>query len=135
MLKILIADDQPLDRKTLHAMLSPHGECMVVADGAQAVAAFARALAAEVPFQVVLLDIQMPVMDGQEALLRIRQLEQERYGTDAEGNRRAFIIMQTSLDEPAHLLTAFKQGRCNSFINKPVVQESLLEQLKRHHLL
>ncbi|MBF0162601.1 MAG: response regulator [Magnetococcales bacterium] len=134
-MKILIADDHMVYREVLKTMLRPYGECVVVEDGEQAVLAFEEALQAKEPFSLVLLDIQMPHMDGQEALLQMRQMEKRVYGPTLDIKEYACIIMQTSVDDPRALITAFKKGHCNGFINKPVDKEELLDKMKRHGLI
>ena len=134
-MKILIADDHLVYREVLRTILQPYGECLLVEDGELAVQAFAEAMAAKDPFKLVLLDIQMPHLDGQEALKQIRQIEKKAYGPTLDSKEFACIIMQTSLDDPATFMTAFMKGRCNGFINKPVAKDELLEKLQQHGLI
>jgi two-component system chemotaxis response regulator CheY len=134
-MKILIADDHLVYREVLKAMLHPYGECVAVEDGEQAVQAFGEAMQAKEPFKLVLLDIQMPHMDGQEALLQIRQMEKRAYGPTLDLKEYACIIMQTSVDDPASLIAAFKKGHCNGFINKPVDKGELLAKMKKYGLV
>jgi CheY-like chemotaxis protein len=67
-LEVLAAEDHPVNRRILALLLEPLGcRLTVVENGAEAVAA-----AAERPFDVILLDMQMPVMDGLDAARAIR---------------------------------------------------------------
>jgi GAF domain-containing protein/CheY-like chemotaxis protein/CHASE1-domain containing sensor protein/HPt (histidine-containing phosphotransfer) domain-containing protein/anti-sigma regulatory factor (Ser/Thr protein kinase) len=67
-LHVLLAEDNPVNQRLMVRLLERQGHRVVVAgDGRQAVAALDRG-----PFDVVLMDLQMPEMDGFEATVRIR---------------------------------------------------------------
>ena len=75
--RILIADDNPTNLLVLNEMLAPTGAAIVGAtNGAEVVAAWQTARAEARPFDLLLLDIRMPVKDGLTALQEIRAHEQ-----------------------------------------------------------
>ncbi len=85
-LRILAAEDNPVNQLVLKTLFGQVGLSVTIAsDGAQALAAFAPGA-----WDVVLMDVQMPVMDGIEATRAIRRLEQEA------GARRTPIIALTA---------------------------------------
>jgi CheY-like chemotaxis protein len=70
-LRVLLAEDHPTNRKVVELILAPFGaEVISAEDGAQAVEAFRPGV-----FDVVLMDMQMPVMDGLAATAALRRAE------------------------------------------------------------
>lgn len=68
---ILVAEDNPVNQVVIEAMIADTGaNCTIVSNGAEAVEAFAKAR-----FDIVLMDLQMPVMDGFDATRAIREAE------------------------------------------------------------
>ncbi|KAJ3147714.1 hypothetical protein HDU86_007889 [Geranomyces michiganensis] len=72
--KILIAEDNDINQRVIRKILSHLGyeNTTVVANGERALLALRKALAEGEPFDVVLMDVQMPVMDGLECTAAVR---------------------------------------------------------------
>jgi len=72
--RVLVVEDNAINQKVATKMLTSMGCSVKVAgDGAEGVDMFAKE-----PFDIILMDVQMPVMDGFQATARIRQIENER---------------------------------------------------------
>ncbi len=124
-LRILLAEDSLLNQKLAVGLLAKWGHTVTVANnGREAVSA-----ATQQPFDLVLMDIQMPEMNGFEATEAIRQQERERGG-------RVPIVAVT-----AHALTGDRE-RCleagmDAYVSKPIRQEELYQAIQAccpHHV-
>ena len=114
-MRILIVDDELVSRKKLEAILSSFGETLAVEDGAEALRAFKLAWEEFRPFDLVCLDINMPMLSGKEVLVRIRALEEEMMlGRLA----RVKIVMTTAQSDPKSVTEAMKAG-CDDYVIKP----------------
>lgn len=125
MLRILIVDDSRYQRQMVQSCLEGLGPCLQAADGLAGVALFGEALARGEPFDLVVMDILMPRLDGHTALSRIRTLE-ERAGRP--GRTRA--IMLSSLDDPQNMLRAQFEEGAGAYLTKPFDPAALLEALR-----
>ncbi len=130
-MKILLAEDDFVTRKFMTGFLSKYGECDVTVDGMEAVDAFMMALEDGEPYDLVCLDIMMPVMDGYQALLGIRNLEKER---NVPPGKAAKVIMTTALNEEKNVKMAFELG-CSVYSGKPIDQERFEQALKKFGLI
>ena len=119
-IRILVAEDNPVNQKVAQAMLRRMGlEADVVANGLEAVDVLQT-----IPYDLVLMDCQMPEMDGYEATCIIR-----RQGSKAL-NPGIPIIAMTALAMQGDREKCIQAGM-NDFIAKPVKRRDLAEMLAR----
>lgn len=130
-MKTLIAEDDFASRKFMMKYLSKYGECDATVDGMEATFAFMMALDDEEPYDLVCLDVMMPVLDGYQALKAIRDLEKER-GIPEE--KKVKIIMMTALNEEKHVKKSFDMG-CNVYTAKPIDLKKFEEVLQKLNLI
>jgi PAS domain S-box-containing protein len=114
-LRVLLAEDHPTNQRVVQLILASQGaELVTVDDGVQAVAAFAAG-----DFDVVLMDMQMPHMDGLTATRAIRALEAET------GAARTSIIMLSANAMAEHQNEALAAG-ADLHVAKPITAANLL---------
>jgi len=123
-MKTLIVEDDPASRRLMHAYLAPLSQCDLAADGHQAIDLFTAALNRGETYDLICLDIMMPVMTGHEVLRTIRALEEER-----EIFPPAKVIMTTALKDRDNIMAAFC-NQCEAYLVKPIDRESLFEKLR-----
>jgi two-component system sensor kinase len=118
-LSVLVADDSPINQEVAAGLLEMSGHRVrAVCDGNEAVRAFE-----EEPFDVILMDVEMPEMDGMAATEAIRRIEQ------LGGRARTPIVAMT-----AHAIKDVRD-RClaagmDSYVSKPVRPDELLAALE-----
>lgn len=130
-MKILLAEDDFVTRKFMTGFLSKYGECDVTVDGMEAVDAFMMALEDGEPYDLVCLDIMMPVMDGYQALMGIRNLEKER---NVPKEEEVKVIMTTALNDEKNVKMAFDLG-CTVYSGKPIDQDRFEQALEKFGLI
>jgi CheY-like chemotaxis protein/HPt (histidine-containing phosphotransfer) domain-containing protein len=118
--RVLLVEDNPTNQLVTLSILSKHGfQTDVVSNGLEAVTTLERS-----PYDLVLMDVQMPEMDGLEATRRIREAESSSTDRDVP------IIAMT-----AHAMKGDRE-RClaagmNEYLAKPFSPQSLLEVIER----
>ena len=106
------------NRKVVELILMDEGVDMTsVEDGEKAVAAFSTEA-----FDIILMDMQMPVMDGLTAVREIRRLEVAR------GGPRTPILMLTANALPEHV-TASGEAGADGHVSKPVSPRDLFDAM------
>ena len=114
-LRILVAEDNPVNQIVIQTMLQQAGlNPVVVNDGQEAVDAWRTA-----NWDLILMDAQMPVMDGLTAARVIRQEEAGR------GGARTPILALTA-NVMAHHLASYRQAGMDGLVGKPIDAAKLL---------
>ncbi|WP_135081883.1 hybrid sensor histidine kinase/response regulator [Terasakiella sp. SH-1] len=117
-LKILMAEDNPINQKVVTSMLNRHDHQVLVANnGREAVE-----MAAQDHFDLVLMDIQMPEMDGMEAARRIRQ---------SDGPNAKKPIIAFTADAIKEHRQHFLDAGIDAVVIKPVKFERLFEEISK----
>ncbi len=117
--EVLLAEDNAVNQKVAVRFLERLGCTVTVAgDGAEAVAEFA-----DHRYQLVLMDLQMPVMDGYEATRNMREIE--------GGQRRTPIIALTANAMSGQLEQCLDAGM-DGFLSKPIDVEQLRAIVEKH---
>lgn len=125
-MRILLAEDDFASRKFMDKYLSGYGDCDATVDGEEAVNAYLMALEDEEPYDLVCLDVMMPIMDGYQVLEAIRKDEAAR-GVKRE--ERTKIIMATALSQEGNVEKAYEL-ECEAYANKPIDVEEFDKILK-----
>ena len=119
-IKVLVAEDNEVNQLVIRHMLPPKKyEIVVVGNGREAVAAFSSDR-----FDLILMDVSMPEMDGYEATRVIRKRELE------EGLKRTPIICLTAHVMAADVEKSMEAGM-DDFLSKPISQEKLVKVIAR----
>jgi signal transduction histidine kinase/ActR/RegA family two-component response regulator len=114
-LKVLVVEDNPTNRKVAELMLSALGaEAECVENGQMAVEAVRGS-----PYDVALMDLQMPVMDGLTAIRCIR-------GEEAESGRQRLPIVVVSANVAPENMAAARAAGADGHIGKPIRAEELV---------
>lgn len=130
-MRILIAEDDFISRKFMMRFLSKYGECDVTVDGSEAVEAFKMALDSSESYDLICMDVMMPLVDGFEALKQIREIEKEKEIPEEESVK---IIMTTALSEGRNVTKAFELG-CTAYAGKPIDRDKFENELIKLELI
>jgi CheY-like chemotaxis protein len=120
-LRILLAEDNAVNQKfAVRAIQKAGHEVAVANNGREAVDAWQRDR-----YDVVLMDVQMPEMDGLEATRTIRALEQER------GSEQAIPIIAMTANAMKGDRERCLEAGMNGYVSKPVKRETLFAEITR----
>jgi PAS domain S-box-containing protein len=117
--RILVADDHPTNRKIVELMLADLAEIFTAENGREAIDVYKVAAP-----DLILMDMQMPVMDGLAAVREIRALEAET------NSGRAPIIMLTANARPEHV-RASREAGADLHLEQPITSALLFAAIAK----
>jgi CheY-like chemotaxis protein len=119
--RILLVEDSPDTKALMTFLLTRAGaEVQAVENGQAAIAAALSALAKRTPFDIILMDMQMPIMDGREATLRLRK----------QGYDRPIIAFTAQSVE--YTREKCIRAGCDDYITKPFRSHTMIELVARY---
>jgi PAS domain S-box-containing protein len=117
-MRVLLAEDHPTNRRVVELILGAAGvDLTCVENGVEAIEAFRSGV-----FDLVLMDMQMPVMDGLTAIGEIRLME------TAAGAQPTPIHVLTANAMPEHISASLAAG-ADGHLSKPILADALLERV------
>jgi len=132
MVKCLVVDDDELGRELTLLCLEGIADCMTADNGLVAVEMFRTAFEEGKPFDLILLDLLMPEMDGSTAAIEIRQIEKE-WGVSV--NDGVKIIVISSLNTPNDIIQAYVSAKSAAHLVKPVQPDKLISAMNKLGLI
>lgn len=119
-MRILVAEDNRVNQKLIYILLERDGHAVtMVSSGKAAVVA----VETSPPFDLILMDIQMPEMDGFQATAAIRRLERE-------GHCRVPIVALTAHAQAGFMQVCLDAGM-DAYLTKPIDRRALREMLQK----
>lgn len=124
-MKILIVDDEVVSRKKAQKILSQFGECDLAVSGKEAIDAFKRSHKQEYPYDLIIMDVLLPDMDGIETLKNMREWEESELKIPFVKGVKVLMVTATGL---ANVIPSFYEG-CQGYIVKPFTKEKLVDAI------
>jgi len=131
-LKVLIVEDDAVSRKMIEMLIKPLADKYDLAkEGLMALDFFNKSIDEENRYDLVLLDIMLPKMDGQTLLQEFRKKEKTK---GIYGKSSCKIVMVSALGDAGNIMEAFK-NQCDGYLTKPYNKNNLIAELKKLELI
>lgn len=127
-MRVLIVDDVEMNCDLVAKFLEGHAATISAGTGEEAVSLVQTALQKDSYFDLICMDIELPGINGHEALKTIRRMEQEHGGV------RAKVFMITGSSDPDDMIDALVEGDCDDYLTKPLMKHALMDLLDKHGL-
>lgn len=127
-MKMLIVDDSRINRKMMSKILEDFGECDTAENGLEAIKAILESWKNQQSYDLIFMDIMMPVLTGVEALQKIRDMEKKQ---GISKDQQLKIIMVTAKGDKASIIDTAKAGGVSGYLVKPIQKEALHNEIKK----
>src|SRR5436305_2535146 len=140
-IRILLADDHPILREGLRAVLETQPDFEVIAEAANGIEAVRQALTMQP--DILLLDLEMPQLDGVETIRRLRQQQpnsriivftafdnDERIIHAVQAGANGYLLKEAPRDE---IFSAIRITMAGGSLLQPIVASKLLRHMGHHH--
>ena len=131
-MRFLIVDDDESIHLYLQVVRSPYGECSTSFRGEYALERFDAALDEGNPYDVVMMDIVMPGMDGHQTAELMRAREKAAGIPEMDSFK---LVMITCLVDDSSINKAFFNTRAAIYIVKPLDRDKILKELEDHLII
>lgn len=132
-MKCLIVEDDLISTQVLKGLISSHVAAYdIVTNGLDGIEWFLRAHTENSPYDLILIDIMMPEVNGLQSVLTIR--EKEAF-MNIPFMQRVKIIMTTVLDDPRTIMKALYESDSDSYLIKPIRLQKLEGELRKLKLI
>jgi len=124
--KCLIVEDDFFSRRILKELLSSFGDCDIAVNGREAIDSFRLSHESQRPYDVIFMDIMMPVLDGLAALQGIRTLEKQM---GVPHSLAVKVVITTAVSDPRTIINSFNDGEATSYLVKPITRQKLAKEM------
>lgn len=131
-MKSLIVEDDLVSSKILEKMISRYGAFDVVANGKKSIDQFKLAHESNSPYELIIMDIMMPEIDGLQSVMTIRAIESLM---NIPFTQRVKVVMTTALDDPRTVMKALYEADADSYLIKPIRLQKLEDELRTLKLI
>lgn len=107
----------------MEKIMEPYGEMDVAVNGSEAIHLYEESIKSGTPYELIMLDIMLPLVDGQSVLYHIRKYEQHHPELS-----HVKVIVTSALGDLQTVKTMIKY-RCDAYLRKPIDRNMLVEKL------
>ena len=127
-MNVLIVEDDKVLRNMFTLFLKPYCKVYTAINGNDSLTLIKQFFDEGNPFELILLDIMLPELDGISVLKEIRKYEQKKLSY-----KKAIVIMITALCDHKNVYNSFSED-CNGYLVKPISKKILLKILLENNI-